>query len=101
MERNVVLLPAPLAPMMVTMPLLVLALVGWAVPRGWAAARTGSVLLTFWLFAASRRAADVGEAALLVAPLSLVGLAFVFPALRDLVAAALDRRRITVTRVVR
>ena len=38
---------------------------------------------------------------LLVAPVLLVGLAFVPDALRDLLAAALDKRRITVKRVVR
>jgi len=38
---------------------------------------------------------------LMVAPLSLIGLAFVPDALRDLFRQALDRRRITVTKVVR
>ncbi len=38
---------------------------------------------------------------LMIAPTILIGLAFVPDALRDLIAAALDRRRIIVTRMVR
>jgi len=37
----------------------------------------------------------------MIAPVSLVGLAFVPDGLRDLIVRALDRRRITVTKVVR
>ena len=44
---------------------------------------------------------DTFDWALLVAPVFLVGLVFVPDALRDLVRQALDRRRITVTRIAR
>ena len=78
-----------------------LALCGWA---GWREPLALRALATFALYAmligvAGR--ADTFYWALLVAPTLLVGLAFVPDALRDLVVAALDRRRIVVKRLSR
>lgn len=88
-------------PMAAAAPLVALALAGWTSRRSGTAMRVGVVLVGFVLVAALVPPADAGEAALLVAPLSLVGLIFAALAIRDLAAAALDRRRITVRRIVR
>jgi hypothetical protein len=88
-------------PVWLGVPIALVAVLGWAVPRGRVAMRIGIVLAVLLLFATTRRPEDAGEAVLLVAPLSLVGLAFAGPALRQLARAALDRRRITVTRITR
>jgi len=74
-------------------PLVALALVGWAGWREPLALRMVATLAVYALL--------IGLFARAVAPASLVGLAFAPDAVRDLVAAALDRRRITVRRVIR
>lgn len=78
-----------------------LALFGWA---SWAdplAARVLVVLLTYAAVLALFARPDNFYWALMVAPVFLVGLVFVPDGLRDLVVRALDKRRITVTRVSR
>ncbi|HEU0067487.1 MAG TPA: hypothetical protein VFQ57_09640 [Sphingomonas sp.] len=88
-------------PMWLAAPLIGLALVGWAARRDPLALRA---LAMFALYAALLGVAgrvDTIYWGLLVAPTLLVGLAFVPDALRDLFGAAGERRRITVTRVVR
>ena len=82
-------------------PLVGLTLIGWSAWREPLALRA---LTIFALYAALLGVAgrvDTFYWGLLVAPTLLVGLAFVPDALRDLFAAAADRRRITVKRVVR
>lgn len=69
---------------------------GWADPRGARVAATLGAVTT--LLAITGRT-DALYAGLLGAPLLLVGLIFVPDAARDLLGAALDRRRITVRRV--
>lgn len=86
------LLPAPLAGIVALLAL-----------AGWLALRAGLATRWLLLLAAGLLADDVAGArpALLAAPLLPLGLAFVPDALRDLVRAALGRRRITVTRITR
>ena len=88
------LLPVPVGALLVG-----LALAGWAAWRDPLATRALATLLMYLLFLSF--VAGDGDAALLVAPFVLVGLAFAPDAIRDLARAALDRRRITVTRVAR
>ena len=80
------------------LPLVVLAILGWASRREPVAAR---VLALVVLEVALIVAIGAPNAALIVAPLLPLGLLAVPDALRDLLAAALDRRRITVTRIER
>ena len=90
-----------LLPPALAAPLVALALAGWT---AWAAPVAARVAATSFAFAALLAVAgrlDTFYWGLLSAPLLLVGLAFVPDGLRDLWAAALDRRRITVRRVVR
>lgn len=88
-----VVAPLPFAPALAA-----LAVAGWAAWRNPVVVRTGATIATGVVLAAVSARSDL---ALLVAPLSLAGLIFAPDALRDLAAAALDRRRITVTRVLR
>jgi hypothetical protein len=90
-----------LAPTAVAAPLVALALFGWAAWRDPLAVRALATLLAYAALLAVAGRPDTFYWALLVAPILLVGLAFVPDGLRDLVAGALDRRRIVVTRVVR
>jgi len=81
--------------------LFTLALFGWA---GWKDRAAGRVFLTLAAYGVALALfarPDTFYWALMVAPLSLIGLVFVPDALRDLFRQALDRRRITVTKVVR
>ena len=81
--------------------LLLVSLVGWA---GWNAPLALRSLATIAAFAALIglfARADNFYWGLMVAPIALVGIAFAPDAIRDLFASALDRRRITVTRVGR
>ncbi|WP_375380964.1 hypothetical protein [uncultured Sphingomonas sp.] len=80
------------------LPLVVLAIAGWATRREPVAL---SVLALIVLEAALIAALEAPNAALIVAPLLPLGLLAVPDALRALSTAALDRRRITVTRVER
>lgn len=80
-------------------PLVVLAIFGWTAlrdPLGW---RVTAMFIVYGLLLAVFCRIDTYYWAMLVAPLLLVGLAFAVDGVRDLVAAAIDRRRITVKRV--
>lgn len=78
-----------------------LAVAGWTAWRDPLAVRTLATLAAYLLLLAVFARADNFYWVLLIAPFSLVGLVFAPDALRDLTAAALDRRRITVRRVAR
>ena len=88
------------APLWLAAPLVALSLVGWA---GW---RDPLARRALWMFAAYALLlglfgrVDNFYWGLIIAPAFLVGLAFVPDTLRDLIVAALDKRRITVTRRV-
>jgi hypothetical protein len=84
--------PAPLAALLVGV-----ALLGWAGWRDGLGARMLALAAAAMLTGASTGA----PAAALLAPVLLLGLVFAPDAVRDLVVRALDRRRITVTRVTR
>lgn len=82
-------------------PLVILALFGWA---AWREPLARRVLVTIGGYAVLMSVfgrADPLYCGLMIAPLLLIGLAFVPDAVRDLVHAALDRRRIVVTRIAR
>lgn len=90
-----------LAPSWLAAPLVGLALFGWA---AWNDALALRALATFCAYAALLGLfgrADTFYWGLMIAPTILIGLAFVPNALRDLIAAARARRRITVTRLTR
>jgi len=90
-----------IAPLWLAAPLVGLALFGWAAWSDALGLRMLVVLAGYAAVLAIFGRTDTFYWGLLVAPAILVGLAFVPDGLRDLVAAALDTRRITVTRVVR
>lgn len=81
--------------------LVALALFGWSGWRDPLAVRAGLLILGYGAMLAIFARGDTFYWALIVAPLSLVGLAFVPDAIRDLVRSALDRRMVTVTKVAR
>lgn len=78
-----------------------LALLGWAAWRDPAATRALATVVGYLLMLSFFGQAETFYWGFLLAPLLLLGLAFVPDALRDLSLAALDRRRFTVTRVSR
>lgn len=78
-----------------------LSLFGWASWRDEGALRVLATIAAYALLIAVFARLDTFYWALMVAPIFLVGLLFVPDGLRDLVRQALDRRRITVTRVAR
>lgn len=78
-----------------------LALFGWSAWRDPLALRALAVLLAYAALLSVFGRTDTFYWGLLVAPLLPIGLAFVPDALRDLATTALDRRRITVTRLSR
>lgn len=78
-----------------------LALFGWASWRDGLALRTLATLAAYALLISLFARQDTFYWALMAAPVFLLGLLFVPDGLRDLVRQALDRRRITVTRVTR
>ena len=90
-----------LAPFALAGPLALLSALGWAAWRDPLATRMAATLAVYALLLAVAARADNFYWALLIAPASLVGLAFAPDAVRDLARAALDRRRITVTRLTR
>lgn len=90
-----------LAPLWLAAPLIGLALFGWAAWRDPLGLRVLTLLGSYAAVLGVFGRPDTFYWGLLVAPLLLVGLVFAPDGLRDLVAAALDRRRITVTRAVR
>lgn len=75
-----------------------LTLVGWAAWRDPLAMRATAVLLGYVLLLSFAGRPGDHQWAYLIAPLAPIGLAFLPDALRDLTRAALDKRRITVTR---
>jgi hypothetical protein len=90
-----------LAPAWLGALLIALALFGWA---GWdsdLALRTLAMLAAYAVLLSLFGRTDTFYWGLMIAPTILVGLAFVPDALRDLVSAARDKRRIIVTRMVR
>ncbi|WP_174293278.1 hypothetical protein [Sphingomonas bacterium] len=90
-----------LVPVVLAAPLVGLALIGWASWREPLALRVLATFAAYALLLSLFGRVDTYHWGLLVAPTLLVGLAFAVDGLRDLVAAALDRRRITVRRAVR
>jgi hypothetical protein len=90
-----------LAPAWASALLVGLALFGWASWRDPLALRVLAVLAAYALLLSLFGRPDTFYWGLLVAPAILVGLAFAPDGLRDLTVAALDSRRITVTRSVR
>lgn len=90
-----------LAPLWLAAPLVGLSLFGWMAWRDALALRMVVLQSGYAALLGLFGRPDTFYWGLLVAPALLVGLAFVPDGLRDLVAAALDRRRITVTRIVR
>ncbi|WP_343527708.1 hypothetical protein [Sphingomonas sp.] len=85
-------------PMGVVVPLSVLAALGWAHWRQAAARRAGATMAAFAL-----ATLVTGSAAFVagLSPLFFLGVVLAPDAVRELIAAARERRRITVTRVVR
>ncbi len=90
-----------LFPMPLAAPLVGLALIGWAGWRDAFALRVAAVLVAYAALLSVCGRADTFYWGLLVAPMVLPGLVLAPDAIRDLVSAALDKRRITVRRVVR
>lgn len=100
--RAVVALTAlNLAPLWLAAPLVGLALFGWLAWRDRLGARVFALIAVYALVLGLFARPDTFYWAMLIAPLSLVGLAFALDGVRDLLSAASDTRRITVTRVVR
>ena len=90
-----------LAPQWLAALLVGLALFGWAAWRDALAERMLVLLAGYALVLSIFGRTDTFYWGLLVAPLLLVGLVFAQDGIRDLIVAALDTRRITVTRMVR
>lgn len=79
----------------------VLALFGWCAWRDPLAPRALATFLLYAMLLSVASRADTFYWGLMIAPTLLIGLAFVPDGLRDLLVAAHDRRRITVTRIGR
>jgi hypothetical protein len=90
-----------IAPMWLAAPLFGLALFGWAAWPDELGLRMLALLSGYAVILSIVGRVDTFYWGLLVAPACLVGLAFSLDGLRDLVTAARDQRKITVTRVVR
>jgi hypothetical protein len=88
-----------LLPLALAAPLVGLALFGWTVWTSPIALRVTATLLAYAVLLATAGRLDTFYWGLLIAPVLLAGLVFAPDGLRDLVAAALDRRRIVVRRV--
>lgn len=88
-----------LVPLVLASPLVALALAGWTAWTTPVATRATATLGAYALLLAVAGRLDTFYWGLLTAPILLIGLAFVPDGLRDLGAAALDRRRIVVRRV--
>lgn len=88
-----------LIPLAVAAPLVALALFGWTVWASPLATRAAATILAYALLLGVAGRQDTFYWGLLTAPILLLGLAFAPDGLRDLLAAALDRRRIVVRRV--
>ncbi len=90
-----------LAPLWFAAPIVGLALFGWSAWRDPLALHALALFAVYAAILGIFGRVDTFYWGLLIAPTILVGLAFVPDGLRDLTAAALDKRRITVKRVVR
>lgn len=90
-----------LAPLWLAAPLVAIALIGWTSWRDPLALRALAMFAAYALLLSLFGRTDTFYWGLLVAPVLLVGLAFAPDCLRDLIAASLDTRRITVRRMVR
>lgn len=88
-------------PLWAAAPLVGLAIFGWASWNDSLGLRMFVLLSAYALAIGLFARLDTFYWALMIAPISLVGLVFVPDALRDLFVRALDRRRITVTKVTR
>ncbi|HEU0044558.1 hypothetical protein [Sphingomonas sp.] len=88
-----------LFPLILAAPLVALTIAGWTAWRDPTATRVAVTLASYALLLATAGRLDTFYWGLLTAPVLLVGLAFVPDLLRDLTAAALDRRRIVVRRI--
>lgn len=88
-------------PLWLSAPVVGLALFGWASARDPLASRALALLLLTAVLIAVFGRPDTPHWALLITPFLLPGLVYVPDGLRDLLGAALDTRRITVTRVIR
>lgn len=90
-----------LLPLVIAAPLVGLTLFGWSAWPGPIARRALVVFAAYGLLLALFGRADTFYWGLMIAPAFLIGLAFVPDGLRDLWVAAFERRRITVTRMVK
>jgi hypothetical protein len=90
-----------LAPIWLAALLVAFALFGWAAWNDDLALRALTVFAAYAALLSLFGRTDTFYWGLMIAPTILIGLAFVPDALRDLIAAAVDRRRIVVTRMVR
>jgi hypothetical protein len=90
-----------LVPLAVAAPLVGMAVFGWTAWRDPLAARMAALLAGYGVMLGVFGRLDTFYWALLIAPVSLVGMVFAVDGLRDLIRAARDTRRITVTRVIR
>ena len=90
-----------LAPLWLAAPLVGLALFGWAAWRDLLGLRVLAVFAAYAALLGLFGRTDTFYWGLMIAPTLLVGLAFAPDGVRDLVAAARDRRRIVVRRVAR
>ena len=88
-------------PLVIGSLLVALALFGWASLPDPVAPRAVAVFGAYAALIALFCRTDTYYWGLLIAPIILIGLALTPDALRDLAHAALDRRRVTVTRIVR
>jgi len=88
-------------PYLLAIPLVVLAGLGWASWRDPAGGRMFTTAAAYALLIALAARLNNFYWGLMIAPVFLVGLAFAPDGVRDLVRAAKERRRITVTRVAR
>ncbi|WP_033920157.1 hypothetical protein [Sphingomonas sp. 37zxx] len=88
-------------PLWIAAPIVALALFGWMGLRDPLGLRVAAMLTGYALIIATFGRLESLTWAVMAAPLLLVGLVFVPDSLRDLTAAALDRRRIRVQRIVR
>ena len=88
-----------LAPLLVSALLVALALFGWAAWRDPTGLRALATILVYAALIGIAGRPDTFYWALMIAPIVLLGLAFAPDGIADLAQRALDRRRITVTRM--
>lgn len=88
-------------PLVIAAPLVGAALFGWAAWKDPTGLRVLVLIVALAVVIALVGRSDTPHWALLIAPLLLPGLIFAVDGVRDLLGTALDRRRITVTRILR